>query len=96
MATIKESFYSRDPKELERNQRDLAILCEQDRKELEMLRRIHGTSWAGQPGELEKLRGIHDKWSHPSRSDIGKYVQDDAFWSGDVNEPVYVNCEEGA
>jgi len=59
--------------------------CEQEeQKELAMLRRIHGYHLKGVDGELERLRGIHEKWLHPARSDRWKYTQNTVYWNGDL------------
>ena len=56
-----------------------------EKKELAMLRRIHGKRWVGKEGELEALRRVHERWQHPARSDRGKYVKiGEVYWNGDV------------
>jgi len=67
----------------------ICILCarenkEDERRELEQLRRIHGSNWLDEEYELDTLRNIHDKWAHPARSDRGNYTEFPAYWNGDL------------
>jgi len=48
------------------------------------LRRIHGERWKDQD-ELEILEKVHNKWSHPARSDRGKYRQVDCYDPGEAS-----------